>query len=79
MGLLPSAHVDTFCRDHLPPADQWPELLFTLPELTYPDRLNCATALLDDVIARHGADRPCLISQDGATCAIAVSHRGEPS
>ena len=67
MGLLPSAHVDTFCRDHLPPARQWPELLFTLPELTYPDRLNCATALLDDVIARHGADRPCLIGQDGAT------------
>jgi 2-aminobenzoate-CoA ligase len=60
MELLPSAHVDTFCRDHLPPADQWPELSFDLPELQYPDRLNCATALLDDVIARHGGDRPCL-------------------
>jgi 2-aminobenzoate-CoA ligase len=60
MELLPSAHVDTFCRDHLPPAEQWPELTFDLPELRYPDRLNCATALLDDVAARHGADRPCL-------------------
>ncbi|HET7431627.1 MAG TPA: AMP-binding protein [Nocardioides sp.] len=60
MELLPSAHVDPFCRDHLPPADQWPELTFDLPGLQYPDRLNCATALLDDVIARHGADRPCL-------------------
>ena len=60
MELLPSAHVDTFCRDHLPPFDQWPELTFELPELRYPDRLNCATALLDDVIAEHGADRPCL-------------------
>jgi 2-aminobenzoate-CoA ligase len=60
MELLPSAHVDTFCRDHLPPADQWPELSFDLPELRYPDRLNCATALLDDVVARHGGDRPCL-------------------
>ncbi len=60
MELLPSAHVDTFCRDHLPPDDQWPELVFTLPELHYPDRLNAATALLDDVIARHGGDRPCL-------------------
>ena len=67
MGLLPSAHVDTFCRDHLPPADQWPELLFDLPELHYPDRLNCATDLLDDVIARHGADRPCLRSPDDET------------
>jgi 2-aminobenzoate-CoA ligase len=60
MELLPSAHVDTFCRDHLPPGDQWPELSFDLPELRYPDRLNCATALLDDVAARHGGDRPCL-------------------
>jgi 2-aminobenzoate-CoA ligase len=61
MELLPSAHVDTFCRDHLPPAEQWPELSFDLPELRYPERLNCATALLDDVVARHGADRPCLL------------------
>jgi 2-aminobenzoate-CoA ligase len=60
MELLPTAHVDTFCRDHLPPDDQWPELVFTLPELHYPDRLNAATALLDDVIERHGGDRPCL-------------------
>jgi 2-aminobenzoate-CoA ligase len=60
MELLPSAHVDTFCRDHLPPFDQWPELTFDLPELHYPDRLNAATALLDDVIARYGGDRPCL-------------------
>src|SRR4051794_2792774 len=60
MELLPSAHVDTFCRDHLPPAEQWPELTFDLPELQYPDRLNCATALLDDVAARYGGDRPCL-------------------
>ena len=66
MELLPSAHVDTFCRDHLPPAEQWPELTFDLPELRYPDRLNCATALLDDVAARHGADRPCL-HQPGLT------------
>jgi 2-aminobenzoate-CoA ligase len=60
MELLPSAHVDTFCRDHLPPADQWPELRFDLPELAYPDRLNCATSLLDHVVARAGSDRPCL-------------------
>jgi 2-aminobenzoate-CoA ligase len=60
MELLPSAHVDTFCRDHLPPADQWPELTFDLPELQYADHFNCATALLDDVAARYGGDRPCL-------------------
>ena len=65
MQLMPSAHVDTYCRDNLPPADRWPEFRFDLPELHYPDRLNCAVALLDDVIARHGADRPCLLSPGG--------------
>lgn len=71
MELLPSAHVDTFCRDHLPPADQWPELIFELPELHYPDRLNCATALLDDIIAVHGASRPCLHSPGSPTWSYA--------
>lgn len=56
-----TAHIDTFCRDNLPPTEQWPLLEFTLPELQYPQHLNCATALLDRTIARHGADRPCLI------------------
>jgi 2-aminobenzoate-CoA ligase len=66
MLLTPSAHVDTFCRDQLPPADQWPELEFTLPELAYPDRLNCGEALLTETIARLGPDRPCLLPADPA-------------
>ena len=60
MELSPSAHVDTFCRDNLPPASQWPDLRFDLGGLSYPGRLNCADALLDAVVARFGADRPCL-------------------
>ncbi len=68
MPLSSSAHVDTYCRDNLPPEGQWPEFTFELPELRrYPDRLNCASALLDEVIAEHGADRPCLLSRDGPT------------
>ncbi|CAN5315691.1 aminobenozate:CoA ligase AmbL [soil metagenome] len=59
MRLSPSGHIDTFSRDHLPPPEQWPELIFTLPELDYPDRLNCAAALLDTAI---DGDRPCLLS-----------------
>jgi 2-aminobenzoate-CoA ligase len=66
MTLTPSAHIDTFCRDNLPPADQWPSLEFTLPELAYPDRINCADTLLTDTIARFGPDRPCLLAQDPA-------------
>jgi 2-aminobenzoate-CoA ligase len=62
MALSDSAHVDTFARDRLPPADQWPELSFDLPELDYPDRLNCAQVLLDGAIDRHGPDRRCLVT-----------------
>jgi 2-aminobenzoate-CoA ligase len=61
-ALGPSAHVDTFCRDSLPPADQWPDLIFGLPELSYPDRLNCAQALLSG----PGADRRCLVWPGGS-------------
>ena len=60
MQLSPSAHTDTFCRDNLPPRDQWPDLRFDLPELRYPERLNCGEALLDAAVARFGPDRPCL-------------------
>ena len=65
MQLSPSAHVDTFCRDSLPPASQWPEFAFPLPELHYAEQLNCAEELLDATARRHGADRPCLLSPSG--------------
>ena len=65
MSMTPSAHVDTFTRDHLPPADTWPALEFTLPELQYPERLNAAVALIDNAVAEHGADRPALRTPDG--------------
>jgi 2-aminobenzoate-CoA ligase len=64
MQLSPSAHVDSFCRDNLPPANQWPDLEFSLPGLHYPERVNCAAELLDATIAEHGADRPCLLSPE---------------
>lgn len=57
-----SAHVDTFCRDNLPAQEEWPELLFDLPGLQYPERLNCAVELLDKIADRLGADRPCLLA-----------------
>jgi len=62
MRLSPSAYTDTFCRDRLPPPAQWPEFRFDLPELRYPERLNCAAELLDVTAAREGAGRPCLLS-----------------
>lgn len=60
--LAPSAHVDTFTRDHLPPGKTWPELLFTLPELHYPPVLNCAEALLDGHVAAGRGGHRCLVT-----------------
>ncbi|GAA2775159.1 AMP-binding protein [Saccharopolyspora taberi] len=62
MRLSPSAHVDSFCRDNLPPAAQWPRFRFDLPELDYPERLNCAEFLLDHAIGTWGPDRVCLVT-----------------
>jgi 2-aminobenzoate-CoA ligase len=57
-----SAHVDTFTRDRLPRADLWPDFLFSLPELRYPERLNCVTELLDAWLAKGWGDKPCFRS-----------------
>ncbi|TQK51312.1 2-aminobenzoate-CoA ligase [Streptomyces sp. SLBN-118] len=65
MELSPSAHRDTFARDHLPPGGQWPELLFDLPALHYPQRLNCGAELLDRTIERFGAERPAFRTGGG--------------
>ncbi|WP_157156323.1 AMP-binding protein [Diaminobutyricimonas sp. LJ205] len=60
MPLTPSAHLDTFARDNLPPEHLWPTLEFTLPELQYPERLNAADFLLDHTVARFGPDQVAL-------------------
>ncbi|MFR9755008.1 AMP-binding protein [Streptomyces sp. TR06-5] len=64
MEETPSAHADTFARDHLPPRGQWPELTADLPELRYPDRLNCGAELLDRTIERLGPDRPAFVTDE---------------
>jgi 2-aminobenzoate-CoA ligase len=60
-----TAHVDTFARDNLPRREQWPELMFELPELQYPGRLNCATELLDKTVTRGHGHRIALRTPDG--------------
>lgn len=66
-GGVPSAHVDTFCRDALPPPELWPEMRYdAIPELAYPDRLNCASELLDHAVARGWGERVALGFNDGA-------------
>ncbi len=57
-----SGHVDTFARDNLPPRALWPDFKFTLPELQYPERLNCVTEWVDRWVAAGEGGRTCLIS-----------------
>ena len=73
--MIPSAHLDHFTRDNLPPAADWPDFRFTLPELRYPDRFNCAVELLDRWIARGHGERPCLISPTETWTYAALAER----
>jgi 2-aminobenzoate-CoA ligase len=57
---MPSAHVDTFARDHLPPPEALPEILLDQPFLQFPTQLNCATELLDRHVAEGRGDRLCI-------------------
>ncbi|HLQ14347.1 MAG TPA: AMP-binding protein, partial [Candidatus Eisenbacteria bacterium] len=57
-----SAHVDTFTRENLPPLQEWPEFLFTLRELAYPQALNCAEELLDRHVNAGNGDRRCIVT-----------------
>ncbi len=58
--MTPSAHVDSFARDRLPPAQALPEFLFERAELQFPPRLNCAGELLDSRVAQGEGERLCI-------------------
>src|SRR5690242_4923495 len=57
--LGPSAHVDTFARDNLPPAEEWPD--FRLKGFEYPEYLNAAVELTDRLVERGFGDHTALI------------------
>ena len=60
--MIRSAHVDSFTRDNLPPQAEWPDFRFELPELRYPQRLNCVTELVDRWVAAKDGDRTAIVS-----------------
>ncbi|MDQ2908645.1 MAG: AMP-binding protein [Candidatus Eremiobacteraeota bacterium] len=62
--MSPSAHVDTFARDHLPARELWPDFTFDLPALQYPQRLNCASDLLDAPVARGHGERRAIVTEE---------------
>ncbi len=57
--LGPSAHMDTFARDSLPPAEEWPD--FLLGPADYPERLNAAVELSDRMVQAGFGDHVALI------------------
>ncbi|MBA8906876.1 AMP-binding protein [Aminobacter ciceronei] len=57
--LGPSAHIDTFTRDNLPPQDQWPT--FLLDGFDYPEHLNAAVELTDRLVEKGLGDHTALI------------------
>jgi 2-aminobenzoate-CoA ligase len=60
MAMLgPTAHIDTFARDNLPPPGQQPEYL--LGTFQYPERLNAAVELTDRMVERGFGDHVALI------------------
>lgn len=61
LGLSPSAHQDSFARENLPPAHQWPEMRFDSFPHRYPDRLNVGQELTDRMVERGFGDRTALI------------------
>jgi 2-aminobenzoate-CoA ligase len=70
-----SAHVDSFARDNLPPEEQQPPFRFDLPELVYPERLNCAVEFVDRHVAEGHGEAPCLISETETLSYAQLSER----
>ena len=57
---------DKFCEKHAPPAELWPIREWNgIPELAYPDVMNCAAELLDSVIESGAGDRVVFRFPDG--------------
>ncbi len=57
--LGPTAHADSFARDHLPDVAQWPD--FLLAGFDYPDHLNVGVELTDRMVEKGFGDHVALI------------------
>jgi len=58
----PSVQTDRFVHDRLPPADQWPQMRYDLPELQIPAQANLVDVLFERASQRGLSDRPFLRS-----------------
>ena len=58
MELGPSGHIDTFTRDRLPAAEEWPEIATVFD---YPEWMNVGVELSDRIVERGFGDNTALI------------------
>lgn len=58
----PSVQTDRFVHDRLPPADQWPQMRYDLPELQISAQANLVDVLFERADQRGLSDRPFLRS-----------------
>jgi 2-aminobenzoate-CoA ligase len=65
-GGVPTAHVDPFMRQMLPPRELWPQFDYSAPHLcNYPDRLNAAAELIDKAVAEGFGSKPVYHYENG--------------
>lgn len=58
-ALGPTGHIDSFSRDNLPPADQWPEINHEIYD--YPPILNAGVEFTDRMVEKGFGDHTALI------------------
>ena len=77
-GGVPSAHVDRFARELLPPPDLWPVFDYSATHLShYPDRINAAAALIDSAVAAGFGTKPVFHYGDGIWSYAHLQDRAE--
>ncbi len=69
----PSVQTDRFVHDRLPPADQWPQMRYELPELVIAAQANLVDVLFERVEKNGLSQRPFLRS-DKITLSYADAH-----
>ena len=75
MDFLRSGHIDSFARDNLPPPEQWPQIDLQTAGLSYPERLNAVTALVDDHVTQGRGSSLAIIGDHLAWSYKALAER----
>ncbi len=70
-----SGHLDHFARENLPPAEQWPVIDLAKAGLSYPERLNAVTELVDAHVAAGRGERTAIIGDHLSWSYAALAER----